>query len=96
MWMGSDWLFALLSRKSGYLDDFDYSFINVAIHLCLGGKAALAQSWTPGDLSGKNMLWGKFVAESFDSAELSMISQPCDCCCVTPALSCYGEQTQNI
>lgn len=33
----------------------------------------MAQSWTPADLSAKNSLWGKFVAESFNSADLSLV-----------------------
>ncbi len=33
----------------------------------------MALSWTPGDLSGKKPLWGKFVVESFNSAALSVM-----------------------
>lgn len=91
MLIHTDWMFARseqLSRWSYCSDHF--SFIHHCQHPSRQrGKAALARSRTPGDLSEQDSARGEnIVAESFHSAVSSLLR----CCRVIPAPTCHREQ----
>lgn len=95
--MRCDWMF-VRSPAPWVILIFGSFFIHSSLSSSVlpEGKAALARSRTPGDLSGMNPPLGKFVAESFNSAELSLMRFNREIVAVSPpALSCYREQTHS-
>lgn len=100
MWICSDWMFACIQMQRIILI-FGSFFIHSSLSSSIlpEGRAALAQSWTPGDLSGMIPQLGgggNLSRSHLIQLELSRTrSQPRNCCCVTPALSCWQTPSSH-